>query len=204
MNLGKSDTVVFNATPSQVAASPLRYNGAPMRTADSYKYLGLRLARRNHIRACLTALENAGRFAAVSTLQRCFELHIDEPSLACRLFDCQVLPCLSYAAELWLPYLPDPWLDLDKHMATPLEKTHVRFLRSITRVGAKPASITLFAECNRAPIYLHCLKQACRFWNKLCDLDYTHVSRDVFIESAALAAAGKDTWVARMVTLMQG
>jgi hypothetical protein len=149
-------------------------------------------------------LGNAARFAAFSTLQRCFALHIDEPALACRLFDCQVLPCLSYGAELWLPFLPDPWSDFDKHMGTPLEKTHVRFLRSITRVGPKSASITLLAECNRAPLYLHCLKQACRFWNKLCQLDHTHVSRDVFIESAALAAAGSDTWVARMVVLMQG
>jgi hypothetical protein len=48
-------------------------------------------------------LERAGRRAA--TLSRCKQLQISDLGLAMSLVKDQVLPCLTYAAEVWLLYL---------------------------------------------------------------------------------------------------
>jgi hypothetical protein len=178
-----------------------------MPVKDYYRYLGLIFTRTQGIgkqaAKCRDPLEKAARFASFSTLARCRQLHLDEPTVAIHLFDQMVLPCLTFGAEVWLPYLTEPFSDLDKHMKSQLEDTHTRFLRSITCIGPKASTLILLAECCRAPIYLHCLKQACRYWNKLCKLDHTHISRHAFLDSATLAAGGQETWVSRMVALMQ-
>jgi hypothetical protein len=203
----KSALVIFGGSLQETLNAHTTFKGQSMPVKDYYRYLGLVFTRTQgigkHAAKCRDSLEKAARFASFSTLARCRQLHLDEPAVAIRLFDQMVLPCLTFGAEVWLPYLDDPWQDLDKHMKTQLEDTQTRFLRSITRIGPKSSTLILLAECGRAPLYLHCLKQACRYWNKLCKLNHTHIARHAFLDSAALAAAGHETWVSRMVTLMQ-
>ena len=52
-------------------------------------------------------------------------------------------------------------------------------------------------------MYLHYMLQVTRFWNKLCRLDHHHLARLAFVESAAAAQLGCDTWVTRVVQCMQ-
>lgn len=52
-------------------------------------------------------------------------------------------------------------------------------------------------------MYLHYMLQVTRFWNKLCKLDHHHLARLAFVESAAAAQQGADSWVARVVHCMQ-
>jgi sorting nexin-29 len=104
VNLQKSAAVVFRGKGRR---QPLHlvYRGQQWPQVESYTYLGLELSGTKGIMAGVAGLERAGQRAAMATLARCRQLHIDDVDTAVRLFNSQVLPCLLYGAEVWLPYM---------------------------------------------------------------------------------------------------
>jgi hypothetical protein len=74
-------------------------------SAGAVQVSGADIQQRKGIMGGVADLEWAGRRAAIATLGRCRELHISNLRLAMSLFNNQVVPCLTYTAEVWLPYI---------------------------------------------------------------------------------------------------
>jgi hypothetical protein len=144
-------------------------------------------------------LELAGRRAAYRVLQRCRELHITELDVALALFDNQVLPCLTYGAEVWMPYMTCLMADPIKAMQAPMERVQLWFLKRFLGLRHSTPSWVVLAEASRAPVYLYALKQVCRLWNKLAGLNDHHLARRVFLDSIQLAKEGVQSWAERVL-----
>jgi hypothetical protein len=102
VNLSKSAAVVFRGKASPVQLQ-LTYRDQQWPQQDTYTYLGLDLSGIKGVLGGSSGLQRAGQRAAMATLARCRQLHITDADTALRLFNSQVLPCLLYGAEVWLP-----------------------------------------------------------------------------------------------------
>jgi hypothetical protein len=202
VNISKSATLVFNATKAFTGKVQLAYGGQEWPIQDEYRYLGLVVSRTKGVAAGAATLELAGKRAAVWVLQRCRELQITDLGLAMNLFNSQVLPCITYGAEVWLPYMECIMAEPLKGMQAPMERVQLWFLKRFLRLRGSTPSWVLLAECSRAPVYLYALKQVCRYWNKLVQQDEHHLAHNVFLGSVQAAQAGLESWAGRVLAAL--
>jgi sorting nexin-29 len=200
VNLQKSAAVVFRGRARRENLR-LMYKGRLWPQLDSYTYLGLELSGTQGVMAGIRGLERGGHRAAMATLARCRQLHIDDAGTALKLFNSQVLPCLLYAAEVWLPYLlhDNPrggMLDnpvLAVHDC--LERVQLLFLKRLLRLRKSTPSWVVLAEVGRLPVYMYGLRRVCRYWNKLAMAEPHHLARCALIEGLE---GGSNRWAAHV------
>jgi exonuclease III len=202
VNIAKSATVVFNASKAFSGGVQLSFGDQAWPIQDEYRYLGLVVSRTQGVAASAATLELAGKRAAVWVLQRCREMQITDLGLAMHLFNAQVLPCITYGAEVWLPYMTCIMADPSKGMQAPMERVQLWFLKRFLRLRGSTPSWVLLAECSRAPVYLYALKQVCRYWNHLVQQDESHLARDVFLDSVQAAQAGVESWAGKVLDVL--
>jgi hypothetical protein len=187
VNLRKSAGLVFRGRSRQVALQ-LQYRGQSWPQVDTYTYLGLELGSTQGVLHGVKALERAGRRAAMAALSRCRQLHIDDLDTAMRLFNNQVLPCLLYGAEVWLPFimhehghgmLRNP-IAAVKHG---MEKVQLLFIKRALRSRQNTTSWVVLAEAGRLPVFMYGMRRVCRYWNKLATVDAQHLARAALLES---------------------
>jgi exonuclease III len=202
VNVDKSATVVFNATKAFSGGVQLVFEGQAWPVRDEYRYLGMVMSRTKGVTAGIATLELAGKRAAAWVLQRCRELQITDLGLAMNLFNTQVLPCITYGAEVWLPYMQCITADPLKGLQEPMERVQLWFLKRFLRLRGSTPSWVLLAECSRAPVYLYALKQVCRYWNKLVQQDEDHLAHTVFLDSVQAAQAGVESWAGKVLGVL--
>jgi sorting nexin-29 len=199
VNVQKSAAVVFRGRLRRQALD-LVYKGAQWPVSEQYTYLGVTFSSTQGIAHGIQGLEQAGRRAAMATLARCRQLHISDVGTAMALFNNQVLPCLLYGAEVWLPYLvPDR---ASKRMLTDalegiherLERVQLMFLKRLLHLKSSTPSWVVLAEASRPPVYVYALKRLCRFWNKLAQAGEGHLARMALMESVGLQAVSGASW----------
>jgi hypothetical protein len=193
VNLRKCAAVVFRGKGRRVDV-PLKYRGELWPQVETYTYLGLELGGTQGVLQGVKALVRAGRRAAMAALSRCRQLHIDDLDTAMRLFNNQVLPCLLYGAEVWLPFvmrqhrggmLANPTQAV-KHC---LEKVQLLFIKRVLRLRQNTTSWVVLAEAGRLPVFMYGLRRVCRYWNKLASADAQHLARAALLESVEGNAA---------------
>jgi hypothetical protein len=186
------------------------FRGQEWPQQNNYTYLGLKFSCTQGILKGIEDLEAAGRRAAMATLHRCRQLHIDDVGTALALFNNQVLPCLLYGAEVWLPYLRHTNKQCSM-LSHPLEGIHERlekvqllFLKRFLHLRHSTSSWVVLAECGRLPVYMYGFRRVCSYWNKLAQADDQHLARLAFHESLTLpgSAAATCPW-AQVVRGMQ-
>jgi hypothetical protein len=202
VNVTKSAAVIFNTTAAVRRRVKLLYKGQVWPIEDDYRYLGLVVSCNRGVGPGQGHLEQAGRRAALRVLQRCRELHITELDVALSLFDNQVLPCLTYGAEVWLPYMTCLMAEPIKAMQAPMERVQLWFLKRFLGLRNNTASWVVLAEASRAPVYLYALKQVCRLWNKLISLNEHHLAYRVFQHSIQTAKEGGQSWAGQTLQVV--
>ena len=202
VNITKSATVVFNAAKAFRRGVRLQYKGQEWPVHDDYRYLGLVVSSTQGLIAGIGHLELAGRRAAVRVLQRCRELQITDLHMALSLFNNQVLPCITYGAEIWLPYMHCIMAAPFKAMQAQMERVQLWFLKRFLGLRSNTPSWVVLAESSRAPVYLYALKQVCRYWNKLVGQDDHHLAHVVFQASVQAAREGRDSWAGRVLQVL--
>jgi hypothetical protein len=185
VNMHKSAAVVFRPRGPRTKLK-LMYRGQAWPQKESYQYLGLTFSSTAGIMACLKGLERAGHRAAMATIARCRQLHIDDIGTAMQLFNSQVLPCLLYGAEVWLPYLVGKRRLLSDPVGAlqdSLERVQLRFVKRLLHLRQTTASWVVLAEAGRLPMYMYGLRRVCRYWNKLAACDQGHLARRALLDS---------------------
>ncbi len=116
------------------------YQGWRIRIVPAAKYLGVFDGPKG---AVVPPPLQAAEARMQLLLQRCRQLHLDTPSLACKLVDALIWPMLCHGAQVWGPALAlghvhslDPW-------GNPYDALHMQFLRAVG--GFPPVAISLRA-----------------------------------------------------------
>jgi hypothetical protein len=207
VNLGKSAHVAFRGPRRRRVGVRLSYRGQEWPVQEQYRYLGLTFSSTKGIMGSIADLERAGRRAALATLSRCRQLHISDLRLALSLFNNQVLPCLTYTLEVWLPCLTADRVTC-KMLTSPeegihqcLERVQLCFIKRFLGLRASTPHWVTLAESSRLPVYMFAYKRVCRYWNKLAQLGDRHLARLVLEESHQMHTIAKPTWAGLVLQL---
>jgi hypothetical protein len=168
---------------------------------ESYKDLGMRClaagARKRgavarELSTGVQVLSQAGRRAMHAVMSMCRRKHLTQPDIRMRLFDSLVEPVLSYACQVW-----GPWLfhgRLDKPLKTACEQVHLDFIRCMSGVGKQCKQELMLHDFGRSPIMWHWVKLAIRFWNKMADNPFSLAGNALRADVQLMLSGCTDCW----------
>ena len=101
VKLEKTKVMVFRKGGHIAAAEKWFYHHTEIETVNSYKYLGYTLTTKLSSHVACREYSNKAKGKILDLLKTMWSLGRFHSSLFFKLFDCQVIPVLLYASEIW-------------------------------------------------------------------------------------------------------
>jgi hypothetical protein len=172
----KTCIVMYGTAPRKHARSPTAWKlgDTEVPVCTSYKDLGItclsagarrRGPQQGELLAGVQTLAQAGRRAMHAVLGMCKRKGLTQPDIRLRMFDAVAAPVLSYACQVWGPWLFHGKLDTPLQACS--EKVQLDFVRIMAGAGKQCNRELLLHEYCRYPIMWQWVKLAVRFWNRL-------------------------------------
>jgi exonuclease III len=163
VNMAKTQVVIFRSRSKLDSPPIFKYQGKPVATADSYRYLGFEFhAWKAPHQHGLPLLLSSAKRASNWLRHRLHALGLRDLSTALQLFDMYVRPVALYACELWLPYVPNALC-----LTSDLERLQLNFLKHVLHLPPSTPSGPLLWETGRRPLFSAALLQLHSFLHRL-------------------------------------
>ena len=92
------------------------------------------------------------------------------PTIAFKVFDCQILPILEYGSDIW--YTGDDVNDL--------EKIHLKFIKSTLGVRKQTPTPAIYGDTGRFPLIIRQHIKAVKYWCRILKLSQSHPVRKAY------------------------
>jgi len=202
VNLDKTVGLVF-AARAHSSAPVFLYQGGRIKIQPASKYLGLVFdsGKGTVVPPPLQAAEARMHLL----LQRCRQLHLDTPALACRLFDALIWPKLCYGAQAWGPALALGHVHSFDPRVNPYDALHIQFLRAVGGLPASSHKLSVLAEFGRTPLMHRMVRDAAAFWEDTGKLPPERLRRVAMEDSTQLWLCNRRTrcWAGDFLACMQ-
>jgi hypothetical protein len=196
VNLDKSNIVVFR-NGGYLAESEIWYYGLDtLKVVNAYKYLGIFLSTRISFTATLEDLASRARKGVVAIIRTLWLIGEHSPHIFFKLFDCQILPILTYGAEIW---------GLTKNQEV-IERVHLFALKRFLGVHPKSPRHLVYGETGRLPLFAQTHVKCVKFWLRLQCLNDHRISKKAYNMLLHLQKQNYVTWACsvRNVLYMHG
>ena len=110
------------------------------------------------------------------------------PTVAFKVFDCQILPILEYGSDIW--YTGDDVNDL--------EKIHLNFIKSTLGVRKQTPTPAIYGDTGRFPLIIRQHIKAVKYWCRILKLD-----RNAYNMLLELDAIGFTNWCSRIRSVLE-
>ena len=111
------------------------------------------------------------------------------PTIAFKVFDCQILPILEYGSDIW--YTGDDVNDLEK-------KIHLKFIKSTLGVRKQTPTPAIYGDMGRFPLITRQHIKAVKYWCRILKLYQSHPVRNAYNMLLELDAIGFTNWCSRI------
>ena len=115
------------------------------------------------------------------------------PVIAFKVFDCQILPILEYASDIW--YTGDSVNDL--------EKIHLKFIKSTLGVRKQTPTPAIYGDTGRFPLIIRQHIKAVQYWCRILDLSQNHPVRNAYNMLLELDSTGFTNWCSRIRSVLE-
>ena len=156
INTTKTKVIIFGSNRRSWPNYNFNLGGSNLEIVEKYKYLGIYFTPNGNFKTAITHLSEQANKAMHLLYKRITNLHLPI-DLQLKLFDHTIIPILTYSCEVWGF---DPNAEI-------LEKTHLAFLRKITKARKSTPAYMLYGELNRYPIKLIIQSRMINYWNRL-------------------------------------
>ena len=116
------------------------------------------------------------------------------PPIAFKVFDSQLMPILEYGSEVWFS-------TREAHTA-PMERFHLKFIKSTLNVRTQTATNAIYAETGRLPLQIRHQIQAIKYWIKILELTSDHPVKQAYYNLYNLDASGQRNWCTKIRNLL--
>ena len=115
------------------------------------------------------------------------------PVIAFKVFDCQILPILEYASDIW--YTGDSVNDL--------KKIHLKFIKSTLGVRKQTPTPAVYGDTGRFPLIIRQHIKAVKYWCRILDLSQNHPVRNAYNMLLELDGTGFTNWCSRIRAVLE-
>lgn len=171
-NFTKTKVVVFNASfVSTTDRNHLfKICGEVVKREKEYKYLGTMMVQGKTVHGMLRHATRRGQ-RAIAVLHKTFHrLHVaSNINLKLKLFSSLVMPNLTFACEVWGPWILHADL-AGKAFENTVEQTRLSFARVLLGLKTSVPSWNVYRELGWYPLMVYVARQVVRYMNKLVDM----------------------------------
>ena len=115
------------------------------------------------------------------------------PTIAFKVFDCQILPILEYGSEIW--YTDDDVNDR--------EKIHLKFIKSTLGVRKQTPTPAKYGDTGQFPLIIRQHIKAVKYWCRILKLSQSHPVRNAYNMLLELDAISFTNWCSRIRSVLE-
>ena len=115
------------------------------------------------------------------------------PTIAFKVFDCQILPILEYGSDIW--YTGDDVNDL--------EKNHLKFIKSTLGVRKQTPTPAICGDTGRFRLIIRQHIKAVKYWCGILKLSQSHPVGNAYNILLELDAIGFTNWCSRIRSVLE-
>ena len=192
VNLKKTKVVVFKNGGRLSKYEKWYLDGEKIECVSYYKYLGLLFSTRNICsKAINTLVIQAEKTSNIilSSLRSIGEASFD---IYAKVFDCMILPTLSYGAEIW-----------GGNQFPNIERVQINYFKRYLGVTRRAPGPAVLGDCGRHSIFSHTVMKYIKFWLKIIRLPNHRYTKKCYIMLRDLDSKGKKTWATNVRSILQ-
>lgn len=183
VNLDKTKIMVFRKGGHLGKYERWFMNGDRLAIVNSYTYLGYTFttkvtANRGLLQTCVRAKRKVH-----DILRALWKIGCTDVKIFLRLFDQQVLPTITYAAEVW-----------GVKETKIVEQVHMYACKKILSVSTKTPNTMIYGELGRYPLFVNTFIQAVKYWLKILEMPSERLPKAAYDTLKSMDERGKKTW----------
>ena len=183
INRNKTKIMVFRKGGSLTHGERWTLGGTRLEVVNKYKYLGYIFTTKLSESTNLENLNVKAKQRIVSLVRFLFGIQNFNTSVFFHLFDAQILPVLTYGAELW---------GIGRHDT--IEKVQLFACKRFMSLATRTPNCFIYGELGRYPLYINTTLRAVKYWLRLCDMSADRLPKQAFLMLSNLTVKGKGNW----------
>ena len=191
VSIPKTKVLIFNERYTKVRRS-FHHGDNITEIAEQYKYLGVV----DSTKSANNVLKETFSYLASQAGKTIFSLRKQSrpvvgklsPTIAFKVFDCQILPILEYGSDIW--YTGDDVNDL--------EKIHLNFIKSTLGVRKQTPTPAIYGDTGRFPLIIRQHIKTVKYWCRILKLSQSHQVRNAYNMLLELDGIGFTNWCSRI------
>ena len=192
VNLEKSNIVVFRNGGYLSRFEHWNFGDREISIVNMYKYLGIFLSTRLSFSHTLNDLASRARKGVIGILRVLWAVGERSPSIFFKLFDAQIVPMLTYGAEVWGP-------DADLRA---IESVHLFALKRFLNVSIKTPNAMVYGETGRCPLSIVVYVRCIRYWLQILRMPPGRIPHKAYNMLLQLHSQNKNTWASYICYLL--
>ena len=113
------------------------------------------------------------------------------PTIAFKVFDCQILLILEYGSDIW--YTGDDVNDLGKN--------NLKFIKST--LGVRKQTPAIYGDTGRCPLIIRQHIKAVKYWCRILKLSQSHSVKNAYNMFLELEGIGFTNWCSRIRSVLE-
>jgi hypothetical protein len=207
VNVAKSAVVVFGCRKPRacdVPAGGWLYAGEALPHVDEFRYLGVVLHQTKGVSAATAALASSGQRAMWGMLGRCADVGTYSLSTRVELFECLVMPVLTYCSEVWGPSVLHACGTPASCMDNALQQVQTLFLRRVAGGLRKSTPrLPLLREFGAEPVARSWLRACAGLWNRAASMEESELLHAAAVENVTHLTTYTQSWAAGFYALVR-
>eukprot|EP00745_Piridium_sociabile_P040569 TRINITY_DN782_c0_g1_i3.p1 TRINITY_DN782_c0_g1~~TRINITY_DN782_c0_g1_i3.p1 ORF type:complete len:396 (+),score=16.17 TRINITY_DN782_c0_g1_i3:171-1358(+) len=187
VNLDKTNVMVFRKGGYLAANESWWYGNEEVKVTNRYKYLGMIFTTKLSLTSGWSEVAKKGRKRVTEIIRTMRKLNSMDSSLFWKLFDTQIEPILTYAAEVW---------GLSENIQ--MENVHTFAIKKFFFVPLHSSNQMCYGESGRYPLFIRSYVKCLRYWLKLIRLPMSRLCRQAYEMLFRQQELGHCNWASDM------
>ena len=187
VNIKKSEVVIFNLSGRKLVGPQLYFQNKPLKTVQSYCYLGVDLLCSGSFRAARGNLMDKACKAMFPLFSAVSNFHLP-CAKALQLFHSLIKPITLYNAENWATLTHHQISSLEQNKTTlwtyittsESSKVHLKFLKLILGLKRNCSNAATLGEVGEFPLMMHGFVHLLTYWHRVANLPNTTLAKQAF------------------------
>ena len=187
VNLEKTNILVFRMGGHLSHREKWYYGSVEIKVSNMYKYLGMIFTTKLSLTQGWASTATKAKKGVIEILRCLRNVGTIDTVLFFKLFDTQIEPIITYAAEIW---------GLEENIL--MERVHTFAIKRLMNVPMHASNTVVYGECGRHPLYIRTYKKCILYWCKLLRMPSNRICKQAYEMLYHRFELGHLNWAAKI------